>query len=58
MTTKTTGAHEGSGASNPKSATPQPSFAPIGSLDRAVLQEKLMQNSGTEGPPQGDDPLF
>ena len=35
---------------------PQPPSAPIGSLVRAVLQEKLTENSGTEGTPSGHGP--
>ena len=37
---------------------PRPSSAPIGSLGRAVLQEKLVQNNGTEGAPRGDGPTL
>ena len=35
---------------------PHPSSIPEGSLVRAVFQEKLMQNDGTEGAPRGDGP--
>ena len=50
------GADDGSKDAATVAASFELSSTPIGYLVRAVLQEKLQQNSGTEGAPWGDGP--